>query len=160
MKTANAMSAPVQAQDVPPRTRTSFYPEPFASRMQGRQKRQLGELYGLKNFGVNLTSLAPGSVSSLRHSHTSQDEFIYIVHGHPTLHTNEGRFALSPGMCIGFPAGTGNAHNLQNETSEVAFYLEIGDRTPGEEVSYADDDLKIEQVGGKTQYLHKDGTPY
>lgn len=97
--TANTLSVPVVAHEVPPRTRTSFYPEPFASRMQGRQKRQLGELYGLKNFGVNLTSLAPNGVSSLRHSHSRQDEFIYIVQGHPTLNTNDGRFDLSPGMC-------------------------------------------------------------
>jgi uncharacterized cupin superfamily protein len=158
--TANTLSAPVNAHDLPPRTKTSFYPEPFASRMQGRQKRQLGELYGLKNFGVNLTSLAPNAFSSLRHSHLKQDEFIYIVQGHPTLNTNDGCFELSPGMCVGFPAGTGNAHNLHNQTSEVVFYLEIGDRTPGESVSYPDDDLRIEQVEGKTQYLHKDGSPY
>lgn len=78
---ANAISVPVNAHELPPRARTSFYPEPFAFRMQGRQKRQLGKLFGLKNFGVNLTSLAPGSVSSLRHSHMKQDEFIYIVRG-------------------------------------------------------------------------------
>jgi uncharacterized cupin superfamily protein len=157
---SNAASAPVNAHDLTPRSRTSFYPEPFASRMQGRQKRQLGELFGLKNFGVNLTSLAPKSVSALRHSHLKQDEFIYIVQGSPTLNTNDGQFVLSPGMCIGFPAGTGNAHNLCNETSEVVLYLEVGDRTLGEEVSYPDDDLKIEQVEGKSLYLHKDGAPY
>ncbi len=157
---ANAITVPVNAHDLPPRSRTSFYPEPFASRMQGREKRQLGDLFGLKNFGVNLTSLAPKSVSSLRHSHLKQDEFIYIVQGHPTLNTNEGKFVLSPGMCIGFPAGTGNAHNLCNETVDVVFYLEIGDRTPGEEVSYPDDDLKIETIDGGAAYLHKDGTRY
>jgi uncharacterized cupin superfamily protein len=157
---ANTVSIPVNAHELPPRAKTSFYPEPFASRMQGRLKRQLGDLFGLKNFGVNLTSLAPDSVSSLRHSHLKQDEFIYVVQGHPTLNTDDGRFGLSPGMCVGFPAGTGNAHNLHNETLQVVLYLEIGDRTPGEEVSYPEDDLKIEQADGRVRYLHKDGTPY
>lgn len=156
----NATSVPVNAHELPPRAKTSFYPEPFASRMLGRQKRQLGELFGLENFGVNLTSLAPNAVSSLRHCHTKQDEFVYVVRGQPTLHTDEGRFKLSPGMCVGFRAGTGNAHNLRNETLEEVLYLEIGDRTPGDEVSYPDDDLKVVQVDGKAQYVQKDGTPY
>ena len=149
------------AVDVAPRAAVSFYPEPFASRMAGREKRILGNLFGLKNFGVNLTRLAPNSVSSLRHSHSLQDEFIYVVQGRPTLHTEEGRTQLAPGMCAGFRAGTGNAHTLINETAEDVLYLEIGDRTPGDEVAYADDDLKLVSTGdGRRQFVHKDGTPY
>src|SRR4029453_9482216 len=116
----------INATDVPTRAAVSFYPEPFASRMAGRQKRQLGEFFGLTNFGVNRTRLAPNSVSSLRHSHAKQDEFIYVVSGHPTLRTDRGRMRLSPGMCAGFPAGTGDAHHLHNESDEDAVYLEIG----------------------------------
>ncbi len=150
----------LDASDVPPRAAASFYPEPFASRMASRQKRQLGEAFGLKNFGINLTRLAPNGISSLRHSHAKQDEFVYVIAGHPTLRTNQGRMQLSPGMCAGFRAGTGDAHNLHNETSEDVLYLEIGDRTPGEQVMYPDDDLQVIQVAGKAQYTHKDGTPY
>ena len=152
--------AAVHALELEPRARVSFYPEPFASRMAGRRKRPLGEPFGLKNFGVNLTSLAPNAISSLRHSHTKQDEFIYIVQGRPTLHTNEGRVQLSPGMCVGFKAGTGNAHHLRNETADEVLYLEIGDRTLGDDVNYPDDDLRIVEIEGKSQYAHKDGTPY
>jgi uncharacterized cupin superfamily protein len=153
---SNSYPKAVNAREVQPRAKVSFYPEPFNSRMAGRRKRQLGELFGLKNFGVNLTSLAPNAISSLRHSHTKQDEFIYIVQGHPTLQTNEGRIPLSPGMCVGFPAGTGNAHNLCNETVGEVLYLEIGDRTGGDEVNYPDDDLRVVD----RKYVHKDGTPY
>lgn len=149
------------ATDVPTRPKVSSYPEPFALRMAGREKRILGDLFGLKNFGVNLTRLAPNAASSLRHSHSKQDEFIYIVQGRPTLHTDEGRTQLAPGMCAGFRARTGNAHNLVNETEEDVLYLEIGDRTPGDEVAYADDDLKLVPVGdGRRQFVHKDGTSY
>ena len=94
------------ALDVPKRVKPSNYPEPFASQMQGREKRPLGDLFGLTNFGVNLTTLAPGAVSALRHAHTTKDEFIYILEGHPTLHTDEGRTRLSPGMCAGFKNST------------------------------------------------------
>jgi uncharacterized cupin superfamily protein len=150
----------VAAEEAPPRTRQTSYPEPFASRMAGRLKRPLGDLFGLSNFGVNLTRLAPGSMSSLRHAHTRQDEFVYILKGTPTLHTDSGRTPLEPGMCAGFKAGTGNGHCLINETAEEVVYLEIGDRTPGDEGTYPDDDLKASLVDGKWKFVRKDGTPY
>jgi uncharacterized cupin superfamily protein len=137
------------ATDAPKRIKPSNYPQPFASQMQGREKRPLGDLFGLTNFGVNLTQLAPGAVSSLRHAHTTQDEFVYVLQGHPTLHTDEGRTRLSPGMCAGFKAGTGNGHRLVNETSETVVYLEVGDRSLGDEVMYPDDDLKAVLLDGK-----------
>lgn len=150
----------INAAEVPPRAKPSNYPEPFASRMAGREKRPLGDLFGLKNFGVNLTRLAPNAVSALRHAHTKQDEFVYILQGRPTLHTDEGRVQLFPGMCAGFKAGTGNAHHLINDTTEDVVYLEVGDRTPGDEGTYPDDDLLALLVEGKWQFVHKDGTPY
>ena len=150
----------VVAAEVPPRTRPSNYPEPFASRMAGREKRQLGDLFGLRNFGVNLTRLAPGAISALRHAHTRQDEFIYILHGHPTLVTDAGPTRLAPGMCAGFPAGTGNAHQLKNEGSEEVIYLEVGDRSPGDSATYPDDDIQALMVEGAWRFTHKDGSPY
>jgi uncharacterized cupin superfamily protein len=150
----------VIADEVPVRSKPSNYPEPFASRMAGREKRQLGDQFGLTNFGVNLTRLAPNSVSALRHAHSRQDEFIYILQGRPTLHTDEGHTVLVPGMCAGFKAGSGNGHRLINETAEDVVYLEVGDRTPGDEGSYPDDDLKALLVEGKWTFVHKDGTPY
>lgn len=142
------------------RSRPSSYPEPFASRMAGREKRPLGDLFGLANFGVNLTKLSPKTASSLRHAHTKQDEFVYILQGRPTLHTDEGLTRLAPGMCAGFKSGTGNGHRLINETDEEVVYLEIGDRTPGDEGSYPDDDLKAQMVDGKWKYVRKDGSAY
>ncbi len=150
----------VIAADIPLRSKPSVYPEPFASKMAGRAKSQLGEFFGLSNFGVNLTRLAPNSASALRHFHTKQDEFVYIIQGHPTLHTDEGKTKLSPGMCAGFKAGTGNGHRLVNESSQEVVYLEVGDRSAGDEGTYPDDDLKAVLVDGKWKFARKDGTPY
>jgi uncharacterized cupin superfamily protein len=152
--------AAVIAAEVPARSKPSAYPEPFASRMSGRAKSQLGEIFGLANFGVNLTRLAPHAVSALRHAHSKQDEFVYILQGHPTLHTDEGRSTLGPGMCAVFKAGTVNGHRLINETSEEVVYLEVGDRSPGDEGSYPDDDLKALLVEDGWKFTRKDGTPY
>jgi uncharacterized cupin superfamily protein len=148
------------AAEAPARAKASNYPEPFASRMAGRRKQPLGDLFGLTHFGVNLTRLAPAAVSSLRHAHSRQDEFVYILQGHPTLHTDEGRTRLAPGMCAGFRAGTGNGHRLINETGEDVVYLEVGDRTPGDEGTYPDDDLRAVMAQGSWTFVHKDGSPY
>ena len=148
------------AADAPPRAFRTNYPEPFASRMAGRDKRPLGDLFGLANFGVNLTRLAPGGSSALRHAHTKQDEFVYVLQGRPTLVTNAGRAALKAGMCAGFKAGTGDAHHLVNDTEDDVVYLEIGDRAAGDAVDYPDDDLAVVTIDGRRQMAHKDGTPY
>ncbi|WP_306477486.1 cupin domain-containing protein [Methyloversatilis sp.] len=148
------------AADAAPRTRPSFYPEPFASRMRGRTKRALGEQFGLRNFGVNLTRLEPGAVSALRHAHSRQDEFIYVLEGQPALHTDEGLTRLAPGMCAGFPAGSGNAHCLINDTAAAVVYLEIGDRSSGDQAHYPDDDLRAELIDGRWAFSRKDGSTY
>jgi uncharacterized cupin superfamily protein len=148
------------ASEVAPRTKPSHYPEPFASRMVGREKRALGDRFGISNFGVNLTRLAPQAQSALRHAHSRQDEFVYILQGHPTLLTDAGATSLSPGMCAGFKAGSGNGHQLINQTSQEVVYLEVGDRTAGDEGFYPDDDLKALLENGSWKFVHKDGTPY
>jgi uncharacterized cupin superfamily protein len=148
------------AADAPARARPSNYPEPFYSQMMKRQKRPLGDLFGLANFGVNLTRIAPGGASALRHAHSKQDEFVYILEGRPTLVTDAGRSELTPGMCAGFKARTGDAHHLLNETANDVVYLEIGDRTAGDAVAYPDDDLAVSDGGGHRRFTHKDGTPY
>jgi len=150
----------VETAQVAPRAKPSNYPEPFASRMEGREKRPLGDLFGLSNFGVNLTRLSPGAGSALRHAHSKQDEFIYILKGHPILITDAGETQLSPGMCAGFKAGTGNAHQLVNRTSDEVHFLEVGDRSAGDSAQYPDDDLKALLVEGKWQFAHKDGSLY
>ena len=97
----------------------------------------------------------------MRHAHTKQDEFIYVLRGNPVLVTNGGETELAPGMCAGFPAGSGDAHQLVNPGPDVVEFLEIGDRSPGDDVVYPDDDLAA-KLGpdGKWHYHRKDGTPY
>jgi len=153
-------SPAIPAADAPPRIKPSNYPEPFASRMAGRIKQPLGDAFGLANFGVNRTTLRPGAVSALMHAHSRQDEFIYILEGHPTLVMQDGEAELQPGMCAGFKAG-GSAHMLENRGSRDVIYLEIGDRSAGDEVQYpADDIAAVTGEDGKWRFTHKDGTPY
>jgi uncharacterized cupin superfamily protein len=153
-------AAAIVANDASPRAQRSVYPEPFFSRMEGRVKRPLGDLFGLANFGVNQTTLAPGGESALLHHHSKQDEFIYILEGTPILVTDAGETPLSPGMCAGFPAN-GTSHQLVNRSDAPVVYLEIGDRTKGDEPTYPADDIKrVHNPDGTSRFAHKDGTPY
>lgn len=142
------------------RVAPSSYPEPFFSRMNKREKHPLGDIFWIRNFGVNLTRLKPGDESALLHRHSKQDEFIYVLDGEPTLIADRGEVTLFPGWCAGFPAA-GIAHHLVNRTDQDVVYLEIGDRTPGDEGSYPGDDLRA-SLGpdAKWTFTHKDGRPY
>ena len=143
-----------------PEQSTTGYPELYKSRVAGRHKRRLGDHAGLKNFGVNLTRLDPGAESSMRHWHTKQDEFIYVLEGEVTLVADAGRQKLKAGMAAGFPAGRADGHQLVNETRRPVVYLEIGDRTPGDGATYSEADLAARFVDGKWVFTHKDGSPY
>lgn len=150
----------IEAANAPPRTKPSNYPEPFASRMGKREKRPLGDRFGLAAFGVNHTRLLPGGVSALHHCHTKQDEFIYVLEGEPTLVCDAGELPLRPGMCAGFAAG-GAAHHLENRTDRDVVILEVGDRPAGDEVFYPVDDIQAELGDdGTWRFTKKDGTPY
>lgn len=150
------------AADAPPRARKNIYPDAFAAKVGDRIKRPLGDLFGLSVFGVNITTLKPGAMSALRHAHTCQDEFIYILEGSPILVTDAGETPLRPGMCAGFKCATGDAHHLLNRGASDVVYLEVGDRTPGDAVTYPDDDLHVtKSPDGKSRTMtRKDGTPY
>jgi uncharacterized cupin superfamily protein len=140
----------------------STYPEPFRSLSATREKRPLGDAVGLKNFGVNLTTLPPGCWSSQRHYHAKQDELVYIVDGELTLVTDEGETVLTAGMVAGFKAGDPNGHCLINKSNRDAHILEIGDRTPGDSADYSDIDMQVYDhwPDGRLRFRHKNGDPY
>lgn len=151
---------PVHATDLPIRTPNTGYPPPFAARMTGRDRRVLGDVFGLDDFGVNHVTMAPGTSSALRHWHTLEDEFIYVLEGEVMLHTDGGLTRLTAGMCAGFKAGEANGHRLVNASSAPASYLEVGARKPADECRYPDDDLDGVVADGQWRFQHKDGRPY
>jgi len=157
---ANKLKLPAIDPATVPAVTGSRYPEPFRSRVATRRKQRLGDALGLKNYGVNLTTIPPGAVSALRHWHSHEDEFIYIVSGELTLVTGDGEQRLTPGMCAGFPAGKADGHCLVNRTQRDAVYLEVGDRRPEDAVTYPDDDIAGQATPQGRRFTHKDGTSY
>ena len=142
---------------VDPRT-GSGYPEPYRSRCLPREKRALGNALGLQNFGVNLVKLEPRAQSALRHWHSQQDEFVWVLEGEVTLVSDAGAEKLAPGMCAGFPKGKPDGHHLVNNSTKDAWYLEVGDRSAGDAVTYPDDDMGAVLVA-TYKFVKKDGSP-
>jgi uncharacterized cupin superfamily protein len=144
-----------------PESNSSGYPAPFRDGQRKRWNRRLGDYGGLKNYGVNFVRVEPGGQSSARHAHTRQDEFVYIIEGEFVLVTDAGRETVRPGTCIAFPAGTGDGHHFLNVTDKDAAFLVVGDRTPGDEVTYPDIDLELKAgPDGVKTFRKKGGTPY
>ena len=156
----NKLQAPALDPTTIERVGGSVYPKEHASVCEGRSKARIGNELGLNNFGVNYVCLEPGSASSQRHWHHKQDEFIYIIQGELTLVTDAGEQILQKGMVAGFPAGKEDGHQLINRSDSNAFYLEVGDRTPGDGAEYPDIDLRVSVDDAGFHFVHKDGAPY
>ena len=142
------------------RRTSTIYPAPHDAVTRGRAKRSLTAALGLTQLGVNVTELAPGAASALRHWHSHEDEFVFVLEGEPTLVTSEGEQILRPGQCAGFPAGVADGHQLVNRTSQPVRVLEVGTRDPRDEGNYPDIDLRC-APGRYSQaiFTKKDGSP-
>jgi uncharacterized cupin superfamily protein len=138
----------------------SSYPAAFKQAVQGREKRALGTLAGLTQFGVNITRLKPGAASALRHWHESEDEFVYVLEGELILIDDDGETVMKAGDAAGFKAGEPNGHHLVNKSNGDAVYLEIGTRAPVGRAHYPDIDLVCETDERGWQFKHKSGEPY
>ena len=140
-----------------PENNASGYPAPYNAAQTRRFNRRLGDHAGLTNFGVVLTRIAPGGQSSQRHAHSTQDEFIWVLEGETVLKTDAGEQTLAAGMCAGFPAGSGDAHQFLNRSDRDVLLLVVGDRSEGDVVTYPDVDMHL--IRGQGMF-HKDGRKY
>ena len=136
----------------------STYPEPYASQMGGRAFQALGDAAGLTQFGVNLVTMPPGAISSQRHWHTGEDEFVWVTSGELVLVQDGGETVLRAGDAAGFKAGDPDGHHLQNRSGAKASFLAIGTRGGDDTCSYSDVDLINHTEGARNWFTLRDGT--
>ena len=138
----------------------SVYPSPYAEMMAGRSSLRLGDAGGLTQFGVNLVTLEPGALASLRHWHLKEDEFAIVLEGELFLIENDGETPMRPGDCAAWKAGVANGHHFVNRSDRPARFLVIGSKIAGEVASYSDVDMKIHMNGGKPRFTYRDDTDW
>ena len=140
----------------------SSYPEPYRSRVLPRAARALGDAFGLTRIGVNLVTIQPGKESSMRHWHTHEDEFVYVVAGELVLRTDAGEQLLEAGMCAGFPAGARDGHQLLNRSAAPATFLVVSNRDDEDTAYYSEPevDLMWSPPQARGRMTRRDGTPW
>jgi uncharacterized cupin superfamily protein len=155
-----ARSRALDPQTLPARSQTS-YPEPYRARVLPREVREVGEALGLTRIGVNLVRILPGKASSMRHWHTHEDEFLYMLEGELVLRTDAGEETLCAGTAAGFPAGAQDGHHLINRSQAPATFLVVSNRDPQDSAYYSDPevDLVWSPPQARGRMTRRDGTP-
>ena len=138
----------------------SIYPSPYAEMMAGRSSLRLGDAGGLTQFGVNLVILQPGAMSSLRHWHKAEDEFVMITQGECVLVQDAGEVLMRVGDCAAFPAGDTDGHHFINRSGAEARFLVVGTKAGAEVATYSDVDMQVHVAGGKARFTHRDGSDW
>jgi len=133
------------------------YPPPYAEPMAKRRYRRLARAAGLEDFGVSHVVLEPGGISSQRHWHEGEDEFLVMIEGEAMLVEDEGETLLRPGDCAAFPKGVANGHHVVNRRGARCVFYVVG-RSSGTDCHYPDVDMHLDAASGT--FTHKDGTPY
>jgi uncharacterized cupin superfamily protein len=138
------------------------YPEAYRSRVLPREVRALGDALGLTRIGINMARLLPGKESSMRHWHTREDEFVYVLEGELVLRTDAGEQVLRAGMCAGFPAGSPDGHQFINRSTQPAAYLVVSNRDPEDTAHYSDPDVDLmwSPAHARLKMTRRDGTPW
>ena len=121
--------------------------------------RSLGDLGGLTQFGVHIERLPPGSISSLRHWHETEDEFILMLSGEVILLEDGTETRLVPGDAAAWPAGVPIGHCLENRSGAEATYLTVGTRKRADSIHYPDHDRVCHRDGPTRRWTRGDGTP-
>lgn len=105
---------------------------------------------GITQFGASVQTLQPGAMSSVRHWHEREDEFLYVLSGEVTITENDGKHLLQPGDAACWPAGVPDAHTVSNESAQACSYLIVGTRLTHDVCHYPD--------AGRT--LHTEGSTW
>ena len=134
----------------------SSYPEPYASQVGRREYQGLGKAGGLTQYGVDLVTMYPGDVSSMRHWHLKEDEFVWMVEGELVLVQDAGETVMRAGDAAAFPAGDTDGHHLLNRSDAVAKYLVVGTHAEDDVCTYSDIDMKFDRTVGR--FTRRDGS--
>ena len=143
--------------DAIPQTNATGYPPPWREEMTRRHYRRLGPVSGLSDFGVSHVTLEPGGVSSQRHWHEEEDEFVVMLEGEAVLEEEGGETVMRAGDCASFPKGVANGHRLVNRGDSPCVFIAVG-RHALSNCHYPDIDLFLD--GATSRFTRKDGTPY
>lgn len=80
---------------------------------------RVGPLVGGERLGLSVYELSPGQSICPYHWEASDEEWLIVLVGRPTLRTPSGEQELGPWDAVCFPVGEAGAHKVTNRTSET-----------------------------------------
>ena len=138
----------------------SSYPEPYREMAAKKTWLELGKAAGLTQFGASLMTIEPGSISSQRHWHEGEDEFLMMLSGELVLVEENSETIMRAGDMAGFKAGVANGHHMVNRSNEEAKFLIVGTSATIDTCHYPDIDLQFEADENGQRFVNKAGVPY
>lgn len=145
--------------NLPPWSEKAPGPNPLTGQDDGPYAEiVLGDVVGITQFGARLERLPPGSRSSHRHWHETEDELVYVLAGELVLVEDEETVLLA-GDVAGWKAGVPVAHCLENRSEADAVLLVVGTRSDHGVVHYPDHDVILRHDADGKTFTRSDGTP-
>jgi uncharacterized cupin superfamily protein len=138
-------------------TNRTGYPPPYDAPMAKRHYRRLAPAGNLEDFGVSHVVLEPGGISSQRHWHEGEDEFVVMLKGEAVLVEDGGETLIRAGDCAAFPKGVADGHHLVNRSDAPCTFIAVG-KPALTDCHYPDIDLHLDAA--TEAYVHKDGSAY
>jgi uncharacterized cupin superfamily protein len=138
-------------------TNRTGYPPPHDAPMGKRRYRKLGVAAGVEDFGISHVTLEPGGISSQRHWHEGEDEFVVVLAGEAVLVEEGSESVMRGGDCAVFPKGVANGHHLVNRSDSLCVFVAVG-RPSTTDCHYPDIDMHLDAASGT--FTHKNGSDY
>ncbi len=95
---------------------------------------------GAELVGGNLLLLRTGESVCPYHYELVEEEWLFVLHGTPTVRTPDGEEVLEAGDVVCFERGPRGAHKISNHAAEPARLIIISERAESASTVYEDSD--------------------
>jgi uncharacterized cupin superfamily protein len=117
---------------------------------------RVGRKIGAAQLGLSVYELPPGQAICPYHFEWTDEEWLIVLDGRPTLRTPEGERTLEPGDTVCFPAGPEGAHHVRNagDAGDVRVAI-LSTKNPFGIAEYPDSDKVGVWAGGQHYMLRR-----
>ena len=111
-----------------------------------------GKRIGAKRMGMTVYELPPGQAICPYHFEWTDEEWLMVIAGTPTLRVPEGERILEPGDTVCFPEGPAGAHYIRNDAEALARVALLSTKNGVGIAEYPDSD-KVGVWAGDKHYM-------
>ena len=91
----------------------------------GGSRQRVGAAIGAQKLGYSFFSVPPGKAAFPYHTHTTNEEMIYVVDGRGILRLGKEEVEVTAGTIVACPPGTEFPHQLINTGTQELRYLVV-----------------------------------